>query len=168
MADSQTTVTNLDIQLLDANRSNATTIKLDNPKDSVTREQVSSVFQSPLSNGWFLAGNGSTAMYLGDITVNQSIKTILGGEDFYITPTALTLEVNNNVATGTITCSGAVIQGYNFTNLNNIEANSLRASIAENGLSITINAFNTSSQYSFVTRLVIQGVEVDVSCGFIP
>lgn len=166
MADTQTTVTNLDIQLLDANRGDATTIKLDNPKDDVTREQVSAAMQPALAAGWFLTNNGSPAMYVGDITVNQSIKTKLGGEDFYITPTTLTLTVNNNIATGTITCSGATIQGYNFTSLNNIEYNSLRATIAENGLSITINAFKTDSSFSFVTTLVIQGVEVNVNCSY--
>ena len=165
MADSQTTVTNLDIQLLDADRSNATTIKLDNPKDSVTREQVSAALQTPLTEGWFLTSKGSTAMYLGDITINQSIKTKLGGEDFYVTPASLSFSMASSSQqehTETITVVGATIQGYNFIN-KYPNGYSISAEIAQNALSINVKFTKlTAGANNGKIILIIQGTEVAV------
>lgn len=72
--DTQTTVANLDIQILSAERSETTTIKLDNPKQNLTREMVSAAMQPAFTNGWLLTSKGSVAMYLGDVTYNTSTK----------------------------------------------------------------------------------------------
>ena len=170
MSDSQTTVTNLDIQLLDAERSNTVTIKLDNPKNDVTREQVSSAMQTPLNNGWFLNSKGDTLMYLGDVTINQSIKTKLGGEDFYVTPSS----VDTNAVKGipfetTITVSGATIQGYNFANVVTDTGSDpqLMGTIAANGLSILITirvnvGANVGTTLTCDLQLIILGAVVTV------
>ncbi len=160
MADTQTTVTTLDIQMLDADRSNATTIKLDNPKDNVTREQVSSAMQPAFSNGWFLCSNGNTAMYLGDVTINQSIKTKLAGEDFYVTPDTITMESGAT----TVTVSGATIQGYNLKDTDTLVNHRVTSiAIASNGLSITfsIEKINTGTE-NFTLVLIIQGLEINI------
>lgn len=145
MADSVVTnVTTLDIQMLDAERKNATTIKLDFPKDNLTREQVSAAMQPAFANGWLLTNAGSVAMYLGDVTINQSIKTKLDGEDFYVTPAAINTNVTGYVTyETTVTVSGATIQGTNITNINldNVQENEIEIyspKIAENGLSVEI------------------------------
>lgn len=172
MADSQiTTVTNLDIQLLDADRSNATTIKLDNPKNTVTRELVSVAMQPALTNGWFLCTNGNTAMYLGDITINQSIKTKLGGDDFYVTPTSISLTFTDldQTETSVIEVSGAAIQGVNITDIvdENEAIEFLSPQIAENGLSVSIKARSISasgdSPVTFKVNLIILGTSVTVN-----
>lgn len=172
MADTQTTVTNLDIQLLDESRSDTTTFKLDNPKSNVTREQVSAAMQPALTNGWLLTNKGNVAMYLGDITINQSIKTKLGGEDFYVTPTQITwsnVGTEETEQTDTVTCSGATIQGYRFDNINELTYIDTEpsATIASNGLSITIKAsFQLDSSMTtvkiFDLILIIQGAEITI------
>lgn len=171
MADTQTSVTTLDIQLLDANRKNATTIKLDNPRSNVTREMVSTVMQPALANEWFLAQDGSIAVYLGDITVNQSIKTKLGGEDFYLTPSSITIIAPiDEIGTATITCTGAVIQGINIDNITAHEGwdehpegyiEILAPVIAANGLSAQIRVkgiSNTGGEaVDFDVNVIVQG-----------
>jgi len=176
MADTIKAVTNLDIQLLDANHSNAKTVKLDNPMDNITREQVSAAFITPLTEGWFLAGNGATAMYIGDIVINQSIKTTLGGEDFYVTPASINDTIASSTKVVSVTVSGATIQGYNFANVNqdlyydgsskNIAT--ITATIAENALSIEIKFYfisgraPTSGSLTLDLILIIQGESVTV------
>ena len=172
MADQVTTVNTIDIQLLNADRADVTTIKLDNPINGITREQVSAVMQPALTNGWLLTTKGDTAMYLGDITLNTSIKTKLGGEDFYVTPSTLSFALTNQKPADnkTVTVSGATIQGYNFKNFPtelDVQIDAI-AEVAENGLSITIDVnINYGDLPSGTTKLcdlilVIQGVEVVV------
>lgn len=163
MADTIKAVTNLDIQLLDASHSNAKTVKLDNPMDNITREQVSAAFITPLANGWFLAGNGSTAMYIGDIVINQSIKTTLGGEDFYVTPDSISLRQTGGVATATVTVSGATIQGYNIKNVVNIDPKDIDATISENGLTANLRVgYTVPNGIEFDFILIIQGTEITI------
>lgn len=161
--DTQTTVANLDIQILNADRAETTTFKLDNPKQNLTREQVSAAMQPALTNGWLLTSKGSVAMYLGDVTYNTSTKIKLGGEDFYVTPTALTLtRTNANSASGNINVSGATIQGYN---INNLEYEpSVTCKITNNGLGLTVNAQSSGSlpAGNFEVQLVIMGTTVTV------
>lgn len=175
MADTQTSVITLDIQMLDESRGDATTIKLDNPKDNVTREMVSSAMQTALTNGWFLTNKGSVAKYLGDITINQSIKTKLGGEDFYVTPTTITHTVAvDETYNAVITCTGATIQGVNIDNFTNSFDDEhpedyvqvLAPVIAENGLSVTVPIYGKGSTgqetISFDANLIILGTTVTV------
>ncbi len=166
MADTQTTVTTLDIQMLDADRADATTIKLDNPKDNITREQVSAAMQPAFTNSWFLTNKGSVAMYLGDVTINQSIKTKLAGDDFYVTPPSLSFSVNAGASFSyqNITISGATIQGYNFVNVGDDIAP--RAEIISNGLAIkvipTLDNATIEMNGSFEIQLIIMGQIVTV------
>lgn len=175
MADTQTSVITLDIQLLDAERKNATTIKLDNPIDNITREQVSTVMQPALSNEWFLTQNANLAVYLGDITINQSIKTKLGGEDFYITPTSFNDTVPiDEIKNFVINCTGATIQGVNVDNFTNSFDDQhpedyvqvYAPVIAENGLSVTIPVYGkgTTDQetISFDANIIVLGTTVTV------
>lgn len=113
-----TTVKNLDVQLLNAERK-ATTIKLDNPKDGLTKAQVVAAYQPAITNGWLLDREGERVMYIGDVIVNTSIKVSLEGEDFYVTPEALAFNFSTNVSSGssdtkTITVTGADIQAVSF------------------------------------------------------
>lgn len=167
MPDTTTTVKTVDIQLLDADRSNATTIKLDNPKDDLTREQVSSAMQPAFTNGWFLCNNGNVAMYLGDVTINQSIKTRLDGADFYVTPSSLTLTNSGNSASGNINVSGAVIQGYNISGAS--AGMNVKITINNNGLTANVRVTNVTptSQVptgDFTVTLIIQGQSIVVPC----
>lgn len=162
MADTTTNVTNLDIQLLDADRSGTVTIKLDNPKANVTREQVSAAMQPALSAGWFLSSKGTPAMYLGDITINQSIKTKLGGEDFYVTPSSITFNASSAADGTTIQISGATVQGYNI--LRNPETDPvLSVEITNNGLSVEVKIEEDyASGITMTLVLIIQGVAVNI------
>lgn len=174
MADSViTNVTTVDIQMLNAERGSATTIKLDNPKDNITREQVSAAMQPALSAGWFLCTDDSPATYLGNITVNQSIKTKLGGEDFYITPSSLSLSAQvDQIATGTVNCSGATIQGINIDNIVGFDEHPedyvefLSPVIAANGLSAQIKVKVIGSMdgdtISFKVKVIVQGIVVTI------
>lgn len=171
MADQVTTVNTIDIQLLNADRADVTTIKLDNPINGITREQVSAVMQPALTNGWLLTTKGDTAMYLGDITLNTSIKTKLGGEDFYVTPSTLSFALTNQKPADnkTVTVSGATIQGYNIRNLTNANLN-YKITIADNGLSIQVIVLTTDlsagDNGSFDLELVIQGTIVTIPCSY--
>ena len=144
------------------------TIKLDNPNDGITREQVSAVMQPALTNEWFLTTKGSPAVYLGDITLNTSIKTKLGGEDFYVTPNSITYVFLSSKTqdTKTVTVSGATIQGYNITNLTNPNLD-YKATVADNGLSISLKITNqnltSGEQGNFKLNLVIQGTIVTIN-----
>lgn len=163
MPDTITNVTTVDIQMLDENRSNATTIKLDNPKENLTREQVSAAMQPAFANGWFLCNNGSVAMYLGDVTVNQSIKTKLGGEDFYVTPSSLNFTAGSAEEGLDINVSGATIQGYNIKYTNPGTDPILNVTIAENGLSAHVSIDDYSSGHSATLILIILGTSVNVT-----
>lgn len=167
MADTQTTVTTLDIQMLDADRADATTIKLDNPKDNITREQVSSAMQPAFTNGWFLTNKGSVAMYLGDVTINQSIKTKLDGEDFYITPSELIIETNSDTeVTSELTVAGATFMGYDYKSIaasGTGSANITQIVIGNNGLTLLIKAQGDSTRkvgYEFY--VIVQGEKIKV------
>lgn len=176
MPDTTKTVTTVDIQMLDENREGTTTVKLDNPRDNLTREQVSAAMQTPFANGWFLCGNGKTAKYLGDVIINQSIKTTLDGADFYVTPDTLELVVPSTAQIATwgenaiITCSGAIIMGYNIRNYASFYTSkvaTLEVQIRDNGLSVkvrgTLKDQNTfARQKLFDLDLVIQGTVVTV------
>lgn len=170
MADSVVTnVTTLDIQMLDSERKNATTIKLDFPKDNLTREQVSAAMQPAFANGWLLTNSGSVAMYLGDVTINQSIKTKLDGEDFYVTPSTLAYTISlEQTETKTITVSGATIQGVNITDYvdENDTLEFLSPVIAANGLSVQIPvrgiATGSDQDATFNIKLIILGTEVTI------
>lgn len=164
MADTQTTVTTLDIQLLDESREGTVTIKLDNPKSNVTREQVSTAMQPAFTNQWFLVTTGKPAMYLGDVTINQSIKTKLGGEDFYVTPSSIDLQFTQaQEKSFEINVSGATIQGYNFVNSSQIE---YTGTIINNGLTFKAEAISNPSPgtYEFTTMLVIMGTIIEIPC----
>ena len=161
------TVTTLDIQMLDADRSNTTTIKLDNPKDNLTREQVSSVMQTAFTKGWLLTSKGNVAMYLGDVTINQSIKTTLEGEDFYITPSELTIATNSDTEVHSdLTVAGATFMGYDYgskAESGSGNARITRVSIANNGLTLQIYAKGDSThnvRYDFY--VVVQGEKIKV------
>ena len=169
MADTTTNVVNLDIQLLDADRSGTTTIKLDNPKVNVTREQVSAAMQPAFSAGWFLTSKGTTAMYLGNVTINQSIKTKLGGEDFYITPSSLNFfnsSEGDHYSNLDINVSGATIQGYNIANLENDRGYNVSVEILNNGLTakVSLSDINPQRSTSFNVILIIQGESITVPC----
>lgn len=157
------TVKTLDIQLQNAERGNSTTIKLDNPVDNITREMVSTAMQTPLSQGWFLTNKGDIATYIGDITLNTSIKVKLEGEDFYVTPNTLTI-VADGTANSTIEVSGAQIQGYNLKNLSGVNQQNTIIQIAENGLSITLGYFRGQGTGTFDLILIIMGQEVLIPC----
>jgi len=161
MANTVTTVTNLDIQLLDESRAGTTTIKLDNPKANVTREQVSAAMQPAFTNGWFLTSKGTTAMYLGDVTINQSIKTKLAGEDFYVTPASLTFTAADAEDGLAIQVSGATIQGYNLL-FDPQTQPVLTATISDNGLTITVKIDDYISGQTMAIELVIQGSVVNI------
>lgn len=157
-------VTTLDIQLLNANRENTTTIKLDNPVDNISREMVSAAMQPAFTNEFLLTSKGDIAKYLGEITVNQSIKRILDGQDFYVTPSELTLTYSDEsdlTAQGSIQVSGAIIQGYNFRNIKATWV--YYASLSGNKLSlgVTVKNANDPSQRpqagNFYLDLVIMG-----------
>lgn len=166
MADSVVTnVTTLDIQMLDADRKNATTIKLDFPKDNVTREQVSAAMQPAFTNGWLLTNSGSVAMYLGDVIVNQSIKTKLDGEDFYITPNELIIETNTETEVHSdLTVAGATFMGYDYYSTGfsgSGEASIVKVQIANNGLTMKIYAKGNSTRsikYNFY--VIVQGEKI--------
>lgn len=162
MADSITNVKTVDIQMLDANRSNATTIKLDNPRDNITREQVSAVFQTPFANSWFLTNKGGVAMYLGDVTINESIKTKLGGEDFYVTPSSLSFTAGSAEDGLTVTVSGAIIQGYNVRYVDKNSDPVVNVTIADNGLSATVTLDDFTSGKSMSLILIIQGESITI------
>lgn len=163
--DTQTTVANLDIQILSAERSETTTIKLDNPKQNLTREMVSAAMQPAFTNGWLLTSKGSVAMYLGDVTYNTSIKTKLGGEDFYVTPNQLNLTVESSKNfSGTINVSGATIQGYRFENASD-SIEELQCNLSNNNLTATVSGHCSNLNllpFSFNLILIIMGTEVTV------
>ena len=170
MADIVKNVTNLDIQLLDVNREGTTTIKLDNPKTNVTREQVSAAMQPAFSEGWFISPKtGRTLTYLGDVIVNQSIKTTLGGEDFYVTPSSLNFwneSEGDHYTSLDINVSGATIQGYNITDLAQDAGYNVSVTISNNGLKATVHLSNLNPQSSttFNVVLIIQGTAITIPC----
>lgn len=167
--DVQTTVSNLDIQILNAERAETTTFKLDNPKQNLTREMVSAAMQPALANGWLLTSKGSVAMYLGDVTYNTSTKIKLGGEDFYVTPTSLELtpDFGPGRLKGTVNVSGATIQGYNIVHVSGGTPDNIEVVLSENKLTATIKLTmdNTSTPVpncDYNLELVIQGIVVTV------
>ena len=70
----------------------------------------------------------------------SSTKIKLGGEDFYVTPTSLDLTASlgpQNIK-GTVTVSGATIQGYNIVHVSGTAPDNIEVTLSENKLSATI------------------------------
>lgn len=162
--DIQTIVSNLDIQILNAERAETTTFKLDNPKQNLTREMVSAAMQPALTNGWLLTSKGSVAMYLGDVTYNTSTKIKLGGEDFYVTPDQLSINIDQSKNfSGVINVSGATIQGYRFENTTGFR--DIICELSNNNLTATVSGQTISTSglpLTFNLILIIMGTEVTV------
>lgn len=155
-------VVTLDVQLLNANRESVRTYKFDNPRSDVTRAQISEAFQPALVNSWLIAADGSPAMYIGDTIINTSKKVSLDGQDFYVTPTELNLSITTpgQPAVGTVTVTGAQIQGYNFKNKQGTFS-VLTAVVADNGLTATLTVSTPQgNSASCDLILIILGKEV--------
>lgn len=172
MADKTTTVNTLDIQLLDASRANPTLIKLDNPIENVTKQQVLAVMQPALTNEWFLSSKGDIALYIGDVTLNTSIKTVLSGGETYITPATLTIDCSDDNETeyeGTLTVTNGVIQSASlevpsgfpdFTN-NNVtyQVNFTNTQVTIKIIDIDNYFFNHQDEsYTCTAIVIIEGV----------
>lgn len=164
MADQIKEVQTVDVQLINANRERPKTYKFDNPKPNLTRADVTTAFSPALANGWLLAADDTTAMYIGDVILNTSKKVTLNGEDFYVTPSSFQLNANTPQ---TVTVTGAQIQGYNIKNFtsNGPNVKNILVQVAENGLTATVtNDYQSSLGYSgsFNLIFVIQGTEVTI------
>ena len=164
-----TTVKNLMVELKSFDNDNLR-IRIDNPKDSVTRAAVAEAFQPAFTNGWITTNKGSVAGYIGELVLETSIKISLEGEDFYVTPNELTLA---GTTPQTLTVTGAQIQGYNIKNLQSsgsppLTESNISVTIAENGLTATVVMDQGTSSYrgSFNLILVILGQEVTIPCTF--
>lgn len=168
MADIITNVKTADIQIVDETRSDITTVKLDNPRENLTKADISTAFSNAFANEWLLTNkSGRPAKYLGDVTINTSTKVKLGGEDYYVTPSSLSFASGTN--TQTLTVSGAYIQGYNVTNLTGSLPSLDRISIviSENGLTASVTLNNQGNfNGTFNIILVIQGIEVIIPVSY--
>lgn len=161
MPDITTTVKTLDFQMLDADRQDATLIKLDNPKANITREMVSAAMQPAFANGWFLTTKGSPAMYLGDVTISTSTKVKLDGQDFYITPSAITQNWGTTPTakshTYDIDVSGATIQGYNIIDV----VNGIKATAdSSETLQVNYTPLITGNNLKFQLTIIIPSASV--------
>lgn len=150
----QSTVKNLMIELKSFD-GDSTRVRLDNPQNGITRAQVAEAMQPAFTNNWIYTDKGSTAGYLGETVLETSTKISLEGEDFYVTPNSLTIITGNS---GTLTVTGAQIQGYNIKNTQDVTAS---VTIAENGLSATVTASSQSTR-NFQLILIIRGQEVTI------
>lgn len=163
----QTTVKNVMIELKSGDNDN-TRIRLDNPINNITREMISAALQPALINEWIITDKGSKAIGIGEVVLETSTKVPLVGTDYYITPSSLNINTPGGSGSGTVTVSGATIQGYNFRNFAGSTSNlySYKATIANNGLSITVEVTTNTTTFSvtFDLILVIQGTEVTVPC----
>ena len=158
------TVKTVDVQLLNAARERPKTYKLDNPKEGLTRAEISAAFSPALTNSWLLASNGSPALYLGDTILNTSIKVSLDGEDFYVTPNSLTLK---GTTPQTLTVTGAQIQGYNIKNIQvngeGFDSKRINVIISDNALTATVTVNNTGRyKGTFDLILIIRGEPVTI------
>lgn len=158
----QSTVKNLMIEMKSFDN-NSTRVRLDNPKNGITRSQIAEVMQPAFTNGWIITDKGSTAGYLGETVLETSTKIKLEGEDFYVTPNALYFTADPGTQTKTLTVTGAQIQGYNIKMT--IETYStLSVAIAENGLTATVTTRYDEGQSSGAWNviLIIRGQEVTI------
>lgn len=160
MADQIREVQTVDVQLLNANRERPKTYKFDNPKANLTRAMVSEAFSPALANGWLLAADDTTAMYLGEVILNTSKKVTLDGEDFYVTPNSLTIDTKSPY---TLTVTGAKVQGYNFKNstFTSEEGTPVIVTISENGLTVNV-MYNFLENGTVDLILIILGQEVTI------
>jgi len=144
-------------------------IRLDNPRDGITREQISAAYQKAFLEDWIICSKGSIADYIGEIVVETSTKVSLEGEDFYITPNTLSINLGSSTkGSGNLTVSGAQIQGYNVKNIaGKSDVEYIKATIKDNGLTATVTVQTTTSKDAsgtFDLILVIRGKEVTVPC----
>jgi len=162
----QSTVKNLMIEMKSFD-GDSSRIRLDNPKEGISRAQVAEVMQPAFLNNWIYTDKGSTAGYLGETVLETSTKISLEGEDFYITPSSLSFNAStqgDHIQTVTIT--GAQLQGYQFKNVVKTIGSQfdLFATIADNGLSVEVNVktanINQLGTFDFV--VIVRGQEVTI------
>lgn len=145
-------------------------IRLDNPKDTITREQIAVAFQKAFTEGWIICSEGSIAGYIGETILETSTKVSLEGQDFYVTPNAINIPYGETMPT--ITVMGAVIQGYNVIK-GKMPSTSIKSElypqITNNGLNCALTydvAADSGGQYprvwNFTLILVIRGTEVRI------
>lgn len=131
----QSTVKNLMIEMKSFDN-DSTRVRLDNPKEGITRAQIATAMQPAFTNGWIITDKGSTAGYLGETVLETSTKISLEGEDFYVTPNSLNITNGNEY---TLTVTGAKIQGYNIKNRTaGVYYDTFMITVSQNGLTATV------------------------------
>lgn len=160
----QSTVRNLMIEMKSFDN-DSMRIRLDNPKEGITRAQIAEVMQPAFTNNWIMTEKGSTAGYLGETVLETSTKIKLEGEDFYVTPNEIIFTTGSGTQNATLTVTGAQIQGYNIKQIDEGGSSTLSVKIAENGLSATVTTTAPSSGAyggTWNLILIIRGAEVTI------
>ena len=111
-------VKNVDIQLIDDD-AKSTTVKLDNPKDNITKNEIVQVFTTAINNNWLLSNYGSAIKGVGQVQLTTSEKVLLEGEAVYVTPASANITLSNSPVTTTFTVSNGLIQMVELTGDNN-------------------------------------------------
>lgn len=154
----QSTVRNLMIELKSFDN-DSLRVRLDNPKEGITRAQIAEAMQPAFTNNWIITDKGSTAGYLGETVLETSTKISLEGVDYYVTPSSLTIDRKEPY---TLTVTGAKVQGYNLKNSTfSSEENPVTVTISENGLTVNV-MYNILENGTVDLILIILGQEVTI------
>ena len=133
-------VKNLDIQLIDED-AKTTTVKLDNPREDITKNQVISVFATAISNNWLLSNYGNPVKAIGQVQLSTSEKILLEGDPIYVTPERATLRPTPSTpSTQTFSVANGTIQMVELSLESETQGQYISVSQTHTSDSITVTA----------------------------
>ena len=131
-------VKNVEIQLIDDD-AKSTTIKLDNPKTNITKNEIITVFATAISNNWLLSNYGNPIKGIGQVQLTTSEKILLEGEPVYVTPASATLRPKSDTpATQNFAVANGTIQMVELSLNADSSGNFMNASETHTANSITV------------------------------
>lgn len=162
MADTIKSSSTVDVQIYDENN-NLNTAKIENPRQNITKADVTSAFSKLISCGYFVSSYGGHLARTGTVTISESSKRILEGSGAIITPANLTLTLpsSGGSQTGTLTVTGGIIQTANFETFPDISNWGFAyVTFDDNTVTVTLQSSGASGNQSITinVEIVIEGI----------
>lgn len=151
MASVITDVKTVDISLID-NQGYLMTLKLDRPKDGLTKAQINDAF----SKGFGILYNqrGNPIVSIGKVVMSHSQKYEVGGAVYYVTPN----KIEGSYATSqseTLTITGANVEYATVVNVNNQGQENNRVNLSVNNNIITVEFIKGGSAANYSATIII-------------
>lgn len=169
----------LDVQLINEN-ARTQTLKLDNPKSNLTKNDVINAFNIGISNGVYISNDGTPIIRVGEVVLTTSTKVVIQGETVTFTPEKL--NINGTLSSQyisilpTVEVANGTPQGVSITNLQYTERPgsstlTIYAIIQDNNNTVEVNIIRNKAtagnyQGTFNLNIVVLGIVTTIPATF--